>query len=106
MLDEDAYAQIEANADIILEEVGVAFQEFPSALALWKDAGADVRDEMVHFPKGLCRRIIQATAPSAYTQHARNPQRSVQIGGDAVDLAPGRGTTTRGSSSRSRPRRR
>ena len=92
MLDEDAYAQIEANADIILEEVGVAFQEFPSALALWKDAGADVRGEMVHFPKGLCRQIIQDNAPTTYTQHARNPERSVEIGANTTVFAPNYGS--------------
>ena len=63
MLDEEGYAQIEENAEIILEEVGIAFQEFPSALELWKDAGAEVRGEMVHFPRGLCRRIVQDNAP-------------------------------------------
>ena len=46
MLDEDGYAQIEANADTILEEVGVAFQEFPSALELWRDAGADIINDV------------------------------------------------------------
>ena len=72
----------------------------PDALELLATAGADVDGERVRFPRGMCRRIVQATAPRVYTQHARNPANSVQIGGDATVFAP---TTARRSS---RPRRR
>ena len=33
---------IEANAEIILEEIGVEFRDDPEALRLWREAGADV----------------------------------------------------------------
>ncbi len=92
MLDDESYAKIEENADIILEEVGIAFQEFPSALELWREAGADVRGEMVHFPKGMCRQIVQENAPKIFTQHARNPARSLQMGGNATVFAPNYGS--------------
>ncbi len=92
MLDEEGYAQIEENADTILEEVGIAFQEFPSALKLWKDAGAEVRGDMVHFPRGMCRQIVQDNAPKVFTQHARNPERSVQIGNNSTVFAPNYGS--------------
>ena len=36
VLDEAGLVQIEENAETILSEVGVAFQEFPEALELWK----------------------------------------------------------------------
>ncbi len=39
------------------------------------------------FPKGLCRELLK-TAPKEFTQHARNPERSVQIGGKATVFAP------------------
>ena len=71
----------------VLEEVGIEFRDDAEALALWKKAGADVKGERVHFPKGLCRELLK-TAPSVFTQHARNPERSVQIGGDATVFAP------------------
>ncbi len=87
MLDEEGLALIEANADTVLEETGIIFRDDPEALALWKDAGADVKGERVHFPKGLPRSLLK-TAPSTYTQHARNPERSVQIGGNATVFAP------------------
>lgn len=87
VLNEEGIALIEANADTVLEEIGIEFRDDAEALALWKEAGADVRGERVHFPKGLPR-LLLATAPSIFTQHARNPARSVQIGGDATVFAP------------------
>ena len=87
VLDEEGLALIEKNADTVLEETGIIFRDDPEALAMWKDAGADVKGERVHFPKGLPRSLLK-TAPSTYTQHARNPERSVQIGGNATVFAP------------------
>ena len=87
ILDDEAMEIIERNADTILEEIGVEFRDDPEALQMWRDAGADVQGERVHFPKGLCRELMK-TAPSIFTQHARNPERSVQIGGDATVFAP------------------
>ncbi len=92
VLDEAGLAQIEENAETILSEVGVAFQDFPRALELWRDAGADVEGEMVRFPRGMCREIVQSNAPAVYTQHARNPARSVPIGGDATVFVPNYGS--------------
>ena len=40
----------------------------------------------------MCRQIVQATAPAVYTQHARNPDNNVQIGGDATVFAPNYGS--------------
>ncbi len=92
ILDEAALAQIEENADTILAEVGVAFQDFPEALDLWRQAGARVEGEMVFFPKGMCREIVQNNAPTSYIQHARNPERSVKIGENATVFAPSYGS--------------
>lgn len=87
VLDEEGLALIEKNTDIVLEETGIIFRDDEEALQLWREAGADVKGERVHFPKGLCRSLLK-TAPSTYTQHARNPARSVQIGGNATVFAP------------------
>ena len=83
---------IERNADTILEEVGVEIRDYPSALTLFADAGADVDGTRVRFPRGMCRQIVSATAPRIYTQHARNPANNVQIGGDATVFAPNYGS--------------
>ncbi|MGH6760104.1 MAG: trimethylamine methyltransferase family protein [Phyllobacterium sp.] len=87
VLNEEGLALIEANADIVLEEIGIEFRDDAEALTLWKEAGADVKGERVHFPKGLCRSLLKI-APQVFTQYARNPDRSVQIGGDATVFAP------------------
>ena len=87
VLNEEALEIIEANAETVLWEVGVNFVNNPGALKLWKDAGAEVEGERVHIPRGLARQLC-STAPASYTQHARNPARSVEIGGKNLVLAP------------------
>lgn len=92
LLDDEALSLIEHNAETVLEEIGIEFNDFPRALDLWREAGADVDGERVRFPRGLCRSIIKASAPSEYLQHARNPERSVMIGGDRTVLVPAYGS--------------
>ena len=87
ILDDEAMEIIETNADTVLEEVGVEFRDDAEALDMWREAGADVQGERVHFPKGLCRELMK-TAPSQFTQHARNPDRNVEIGGKNTVFAP------------------
>lgn len=87
VLDEEGLCLIESNCDKVLEEIGIDFRDDEEALKMWKDAGADVQGERVHFPKGLCRSLI-ATAPEIFTQHARNRERSVKIGGKHTVFAP------------------
>ena len=91
ILDEEGLASIEKNADIILEEIGIEFRDFPRAVELFKNAGADIDGERVRFPQGLCRELIQSSAPSEYTQHARNPKNNVVIGGRNTVLVPAYG---------------
>ena len=81
VLTEEGLSIIEANAETILQEIGVDFKEYPRALDLLKAAGCGIQGHRVRFPKGLARQLI-STAPSQFTQHARNPERSVPIGGN------------------------
>ena len=87
ILNQEALEIIEHNAETVLEEIGVNFVENPAALELWKAAGADVKGERVRIPRGLARQLC-ATAPGSFTQHARNPERNVEIGGKNLVLAP------------------
>jgi len=87
ILNEEALQIIEANAETVLEEIGVNFVENPAALERWRAVGADVQGERVRFPKGLARELCK-TAPSSFVQHARNPERNVTIGGKSLVLAP------------------
>ncbi len=91
ILNEEGLALIEYNAETLLQEVGVEFREYPSALERFKAAGADIKGERVRFPRGLAKKLC-ATTPPVYTQHARNPERSVQIGGKATVFAPNYGS--------------
>ncbi len=92
LLSDEGLELIEHNAETVLEEIGIEFHDFPRALQLFKDAGADVDGDRVRFPRGLCRSIVQASAPREYRQHARNPERSVMIGGDRTVLVPAYGS--------------
>jgi len=87
VLTEEALDIIEHNAETILEEVGVNFVNNPAALDRWRAVGANVDGERVRIPRGLARKLI-ATAPAKFTQHARNPERNVEIGGKNLVLAP------------------
>lgn len=67
-------------------------RDHPGAIERFRSAGAEVDGARVRFPRGMCRQIVQATAPGIYTQHARNPAKNVQIGGDATVFAPNYGS--------------
>jgi trimethylamine--corrinoid protein Co-methyltransferase len=87
MLSDEGTEIIENNAEQILEEIGIDFKDDPESLAILKDAGADIDGQRVRFPRGMCRELCK-TVPSEFTQHARNAERSVQIGGNKTVFAP------------------
>ncbi len=87
ILSEEATEIIEANAETILEEIGIDFRDDLEALDILRNAGCDIKGERVHFPRGLARQLC-ATAPASFTQHARNSVRSVEIGGNKTVFAP------------------
>ena len=92
VLSEEGLELIEHNADTVLEQVGIDFRDAPDALERLRGAGADVDGERVRFPRGLARTLVQATAPARFTQVARNPERSVELGGTSTVLAPAYGS--------------
>jgi trimethylamine--corrinoid protein Co-methyltransferase len=92
VLSEEGLALIEHNADLVLEEIGIDFKGDDEALKIWKEAGADVQGDRVHFPRGMCRQIVQKSAPREYIQYARNPARNVVMGGKNTVFAPAYGS--------------
>jgi len=92
VLDEEGLALIERNADTILAEIGIDYRDDPEALEIWKAAGADVDGVRVRCPPGMCRSIVMKSAPHDFIQHARNPARSVPIGGKHTVFAPAYGS--------------
>jgi trimethylamine---corrinoid protein Co-methyltransferase len=91
ILGDDALTRIEGACDRILAENGIEFRDDPVALDLWRRAGAQVDGVLVRFPPGMLREILR-TAPAEFTQLARNPARSVRIGGPNVVFAPAYGS--------------
>jgi trimethylamine---corrinoid protein Co-methyltransferase len=91
VLSEEGLRRIEATAERILAEIGIEFRDDPAALEHWRRAGAEVQGVLVRFPPGMLDEVL-ADAPAEFVQHARNPDRSVRIGGDAVVFSPAYGS--------------
>lgn len=68
----------------VLAEIGIDFT-LPEARAMLKDAGAKVDGERVRFDPAMVEELI-ASAPRAFTFHARNPQNDLTIGGGAISF--------------------
>jgi len=86
-LEEEGLVRLEQQADWLIQDVGLEFREDPEALETWRQAGADIEETRVRAPADLIRALCQ-TAPSEFTQVARNPDRSVVIGGRNQVFAP------------------
>jgi trimethylamine--corrinoid protein Co-methyltransferase len=83
---EEGLEQIHQASMTILEEVGVEFRD-PVALAAWRKAGAKIVGERVHIDRGLLMELL-SHAPATFVQHARNPERSVPVGGRNTIFVP------------------
>lgn len=88
VLDDEGLSLIEQNADRLLQETGMDFRDDPEILQIFCNAGADVRGTRVRFEPGMCRQIIQASAPREFQQHARNRANTVVLGGNNSVLCP------------------
>jgi trimethylamine--corrinoid protein Co-methyltransferase len=86
-LSEEGLVALEDQADWLIQEIGLEFREDDEALRIWREAGADVRETRVRAPRGMIRELCR-TAPSEFEQVARNPARSVRIGGNNQVFAP------------------
>ena len=86
LVDEAALHQIHNASLTILEEIGIDFYD-EEALAILAAHGAVVKESTVFFDRKLIERTVRS-APAQFTQLARNPERSVQIGGNHVTFAP------------------
>ncbi len=91
IMSEEGLARIERAAERILAEVGIEFRGDPVALEHWRKAGARIDGPLVRFEPGLLQDVLK-TAPRQFTQHARNPANSVEVGGDGVVFAPAYGS--------------
>ena len=85
-LDEEGLVMLEDQADWLMQEIGLEFRGDPEALRIWKQAGADVTGTRVKLSKGMARELCK-TIPHKFIQHARNPNNSVEIGGNSQVFA-------------------
>ena len=86
----DGLDLIEAKADQILAEVGIDINEDEDRQE-FRAAGASIDGRRVRFEPGHVRDLVK-TAPPEFTQYARNPDKSVVIGGNNVVMAPAYGS--------------
>ena len=70
----------------ILEETGIEFRD-DEAAEMWKSAGADVRGYRVRIDRALLMELV-GKVPPEYTMHARNPERTVTVGGRKSIFVP------------------
>jgi trimethylamine--corrinoid protein Co-methyltransferase len=86
VLSEEGLLAITETAYRILEEIGMDFLH-PAALEILKNAGAEVESggERVRLDRGLVREAI-AKAPTSFEIHARNPDRSLVMGGRRINF--------------------
>jgi trimethylamine--corrinoid protein Co-methyltransferase len=73
----------------VLGQSGIGFPYEP-ALEVFRRHEFRIEDEIVYFEEGKLMELLQQ-APSSFTLHARNPERSVEIGKGQPALAPGYG---------------
>jgi trimethylamine--corrinoid protein Co-methyltransferase len=86
VLSEAQAERIHDTALTLLEEIGVRFS-FEPALQRFRQAGLTIEGDLVHLDRGfVAERLTEA--PSMFTVHARNPERSIEIGGEHLALAP------------------
>lgn len=73
----------------ILKNIGIKIFH-PEALEIFRRAGAKVDGQTVYLTSKLVEEQVKK-APAEFTLHARNPSKSVRIGGDTPVFAPGYG---------------
>ncbi len=86
MVPDEAVELIHDESLKILEEVGCEFRD-DEAISMWKAAGADVSGTRVRIDRGLLLDLV-AKVPSEFTLNARNPERTVKVGGKNTVFVP------------------
>lgn len=89
LLSPEQVQRIHAETMKLLWEKGIEFRDNES-VALWKGTGADIQGHRVRIDEALLMQLL-STAPEQYTMLARNPDRSVTLGGRKQILTPAYG---------------
>ena len=86
MVPDEAVELIHEESLKILEEVGCEFRD-AEAIEMWTAAGADVKGTRVRIDRGLLMALV-AKVPPEFTLNARNPERTVKVGGRNTIFVP------------------
>jgi trimethylamine--corrinoid protein Co-methyltransferase len=89
LLSVEDLAQIHRTCMRVLEQVGVAFPQ-AEALEVFRHHGARIEAGRVYLTEAQVMETVKGI-PKQFTLHARNPKRSVTIGGGSTVFAPGYG---------------
>ena len=89
VINQEGVEMIHNLAMRIIEELGVDFRDEES-LEIWRKAGAEVEGERVRMGRDELMALVDL-APECYVQHARNPERSVTVGGRNMVISPSYG---------------
>jgi hypothetical protein len=88
-LTEEDLETLDHGWERLAKEVGVRF-DHPEALRLFAEAGQTVDETTVRFDPGFLR-TQAALAPSEFRLRARNPERNLVVGGDAMVFCAAQG---------------
>ena len=88
-LTQEQMERIHAAAMDLLKTTGVSFND-DEALEIFKAHGFKVEGKLVFFEEAQIQKALE-TAPERFTLHARNPEKSIEIGGDDFAFVPGYG---------------
>ena len=86
LVPDEAVELIHSESLKILEEVGCEFRD-DEALDMWKQAGADVSGTRVRIDRALLMELV-GKVPPEFTLNARNPERTVRVGGKNTVFVP------------------
>ena len=86
LVPDEAVELIHEESMRILEEVGCEFRD-DEAIAMWTAAGAEVSGTRVRIDRALLMDLV-AKVPSEFTLNARNPERTVKVGGRNTVFVP------------------
>jgi trimethylamine--corrinoid protein Co-methyltransferase len=88
LLNEEELDLIDDVAFRVLEELGLEFQNRESLDILERNgATVDRSSGMVRFDRGLIRELV-TKAPETFPLYSRNPDHTLDIGGNAISFAP------------------
>src|SRR5438105_10630978 len=86
ILSEEQVQQVHEHAMLILQEIGVDFLH-PKAIDTFQRAGLKIEENRVRFEAAFIEEQV-GKAPASFQVQARNPKRTVTIGGDSMVNAP------------------